>query len=149
MANIFDWYGFSLTTDDRYAFSPDAISLSDKAGEESGSLTFGYNGSSVNLIWSSGDEISTDSGLALLQAGSPQDSFIGYIEGTFTADSNSGSSLGFLQTASNGDAAGGGLIGAWTCSKVGTHFLVIVASNDTTTAQIRFDRIVDNFVCES
>ena len=44
---------------------------------------------------------------------------------------------------------GGGLIGAWICSELETAFrlTVTVTGTETTVVQVRFDSLLDNFVC--
>ena len=42
---------------------------------------------------------------------------------------------------------GSGLIGAWICSESETAFRLTVTGTETTVVQVRFDSLLDNFVC--
>lgn len=152
MANVFDWYGFRLAVATNYQFSTENLTITgfskSSADDEQGSVTFVYNGPTVSLIWNADPEppLVNYFGLALLENGYPDENFTGFIEKTFNVDGRQGTSMGFVSKDPSGSTTGGGLVGSWNCDH-GRQFLLLVKGTDATTAQVRFDRIADNFRC--
>ena len=56
---------------------------------------------------------------------------------------------GFSAADSSGTVLGGGLIGAWLCENPARGFSLTVTGQGATTAQIRFQNLLDNFNCSA
>ena len=155
ITNVFDLYGFTLRLDadtalDEYGLQVNGFTKTNP-DKEQGIINFGYNGSNVIMYWQPnvGDnQTAVDSAISLLQISQKDQTFTPISSGDISVDNSSGKFAGFVSTKSDGKAAGGGLVGAWTCSSSNNTFSLSVSGDDSTVLQLRFDRIIDGFKCK-
>ena len=155
ITNVFDLYGFTLRLDadtalDEYGLQVNGFTKSNPDTEQ-GLMNFGYNGSNVIMYWQPnvGDnQTAVDSAISLLQISQKDQTFTPISSGDISVDNSPGKFAGFVSTKSDGKAAGGGLVGAWTCSSSNSTYSLSVSGDDSTVLQLRFDRIVDGFKCK-
>ena len=155
LPNIFDEFGFTLVLDEDASFSSSNLTISgmrkDAADGQQGLLTFEYNGADIAFFWlpTTDDTPATvvESTYQLLRDSQPANILIPVSEGDISIDHEPGKFGGFVATDSSGENAGGGLIAAWTCQKLGITLSLIATGPDATTLQIRFDRLISGFKC--
>jgi hypothetical protein len=151
---IFDEFGFSLEIDEdtnlRKLLSIDGL-LETTADETQGILAFEYNGVDASLMWSYDEGESTEelveTGFYLLTDSQPDNIFIPINDGEIEIDNRYGSFGGFLVSNPDMDDAEGGLIAAWNCDEV--NYTLLTTGADSTSLQIRFDKIISGFTCKS
>ena len=155
ITNVFDVYGFTLTLDEDTALDEYGLQLNgftkSKPDNDQGLINFGYNGSNVIMYWQPdvGDnQTAVDSAISLLQISQKSQTFTPVSTGDISVDSSPGKFAGFVSANSDGKAAGGGLVGAWTCSSSNSTYSLSVSGDDSTVLQLRFDRVVDGFKCK-
>lgn len=155
ITNVFDVYGFTLALDEDTALDEYGLQLNgftkSKPDNDQGLINFGYNGSNVIMYWQPdvGDnQTAVDSAISLLQISQKSQTFTPVSTGDISVDSSPGKFAGFVSANSDGKAAGGGLVGAWTCSSSNSTYSLSVSGDDSTVLQLRFDRVVDGFKCK-
>ena len=147
---------FTLTLNEEFSFKETDYVISplqgDQASREQGMFEFEYSGTNIVLYWLPTLGILPEDLLAsayqLLTNSQPENVFTIIGEGTLQLTSEVGRYGAFLINNENTDEAGGGLIAAWTCDISETDFVVTTLGRDSTTLQIRFDRIINGFECE-
>ena len=82
----------------------------------------------------------------LLTESQPDVTFETVTDGDITVDSRAGRLLTFVIDADSDDSQGG-IIGSWVCDSE-VSFSFTVTGSDATVVQIRFKRLLDNFVCK-
>ena len=85
----------------------------------------------------------------ILRGSQPDLTFDSISDGSITVSGESGVFGGFKTEDSSGAVVGGGLIATWVCSVPETGFRLTLTGADATVVQLRFDRLLDNFVCSS
>jgi len=115
-------------------------------------LTFKYNGADIAIFWlpTTDDPPAAviESTYQLLRDSQPSNILIPVSDGDISIDDEPGKFGGFVATDSSGENAGGGLIAAWTCQKLGITLSLTATGPDATVLQIRFDRLISGFKCE-
>lgn len=145
-------FGFALKVERQTQVSSAGWTESD-ASQEQGVLRFPYGGVNVLLRWIPGDEGTPSSVLAdsfgVLRSSQPNLQFNAISEGELEVGGEPGAFGGFAAADSSGAVLGGGLIGAWLCQSPARAFSLTVTGQGATTAQIRFQNLVDNFSCSA
>ncbi|MFP6594771.1 MAG: hypothetical protein VB860_07355 [Dehalococcoidia bacterium] len=155
VTNVFKDFGFSLQLDVDSTFSSSDFVLSGWTGEaatdDQGLVTFIYNGADVVLFWEpqSGNspQALVDSTYELQKLSKTNFAFTPINEGDLMVDGQAGKYGGFVYADEAGENTIGGLIGAWTCPGTGKSISLTTTSPDSTTLQIRFDRLLSGFEC--
>ena len=155
LPNIFDEFGFAIVLDEDTSFSSSKLTISgmrkDAADGQQGLLTFEYNGADIAIFWlpttDDPPEAVIESTYQLLRDSQPSNILTPVSDGDISIDDEPGKFGGFVATDSSGENAGGGLIAAWTCQKLGITLSLIATGPDATTLQIRFDRLISGFKC--
>jgi hypothetical protein len=156
LPNIFDEFGFTLALDQDASFSSSKLTISGMrtgaADGQQGLLTFEYNGADIAIFWlpTTDDPPAAviESTYQLLRDSQPSNILTPVSDGDISIDDEPGKFGGFVATDSSGENAGGGLIAAWTCQKLGITLSLIATGPDATVLQIRFDRLISGFKCE-
>jgi len=147
LQNVFDDFGFFLGIE-RGA----RVRATANATAQQGALSFAYGGVNVVMTWTPQEEaglLQLVSGTYdLLQNNQQSLTFETIIDGQITVEGEPGLFLGFKAVDAS-RAAGGGLIGSWTCRSSGTSFTLTLTGTDTVLVQIRFDELINNFRCFS
>ena len=121
------------------------------ATDDQGLVTFIYNGADVVLFWEpqSGNspQALVDSTYELQKLSKTNFAFTPINEGDLMVDGQAGKYGGFVYADETGENTIGGLIGAWTCPGTGKSISLTTTSPDSTTLQIRFDRLLSGFEC--
>lgn len=145
-------FGFALKVERETQVSSAGWTETD-ANQEQGVLRFPYGGVNVLLRWVPGDGGTPSSilaeGFGVLRSSQPALQFNAISEGELTVGGQSGAFGGFSAADSSGSVLGGGLIGAWLCESPDRAFSLTVTGQGATTAQIRFQNLVDNFSCST
>jgi len=156
LPNIFDEFGFTLALDQDASFSSSKLTISGMrtgaADGQQGLLTFEYNGADIAIFWlpTTDDPPAAviESTYQLLRDSQPSNILTPVSDGDISIDDEPGKFGGFVATDSSGENAGGGLIAAWTCQKLGITLSLIATGPDATVLQIRFDRLISGFKCD-
>ena len=155
LPNLFNEFGFTLLLDEDARFSSSNLAISgmskDAADGQQGLLTFEYNGADIAIFWlpttDDPPEAVIESTYQLLRDSQPSNILTPVSDGDISIDDEPGKFGGFVATDSSGENAGGGLIAAWTCQKLGITLSLIATGPDATVLQIRFDRLISGFKC--
>lgn len=83
----------------------------------------------------------------ILRSSQSEFTFDSVSEGSITVSGEDGVYGGFRTLNSGGTVIGGGIIGAWICSTTQTAYRLTLTGANATLAQVRFDRLLDNFAC--
>jgi hypothetical protein len=153
--NKFTGPSFNITLNEEFDFDSVGYTISGLQGSgattDEGIFKFEYSGSEVILYWLPSLDIAPgsllDSAYTLLVNSQPENDFLIIGEGGIEVSDNAGRYGSFLINSKQGEKAGGGLMGAWTCSTNNTDFVVSALGTDATVLQIRFDRLIIGFKC--
>ena len=153
--NKFTGPSFNITLNEEFDFDSVGYTISGLQGSgattDEGIFKFEYSGSEVILYWLPSLAIAPgsllDSAYTLLVNSQPENDFLIIGEGGVEVSDNTGRYGSFLINSKQGKKAGGGLMGAWTCSTNNTDFVVSALGTDATVLQIRFDRLIIGFKC--
>ena len=85
----------------------------------------------------------------VLQGSQPDLTIKPLTEGELTVSGEPGIYGGFTTDDASGTTIGGGLIGTWLSSGPGTAYGLTLTGDDATVVQLRFNRLLDNFICGS
>ena len=152
---VYDTYGFTLALDSGSSFVTVDLATAGLTGTTAdfvqGVLTFTYKGASALLYWLPAEQQTppaiVSSTYQSVVSNQPTVTFLTVNEGEILVSGETGWYGGFVATDSTGDSAGGGLMGAWICSKSKTAFSLTTTGPDATSLQIRFDRLISGFSC--
>ena len=156
LSYVYDDYCFSLVLDEDSSFATSNLNVTGMTSNEpdvsQGLLTFDYNGVDIALFWvpksDSDANAIVESTYQLIKGRQPSNTFTSISDGDISIDSIPGRFGGFVVTDSDGDSAGGGLIGGWTCPEAEISISILATGPDATTLQIRFDRLISGFRCK-
>ena len=116
-----------------------------------GMTQLGYGGGNAILSWVPVNGMTTEalvSGMfGMLQDNQPDLTLDTVSESTFNVGLESGLVVGFKPADGAGKVVGGGLIGAWNCLDTEVSFTLAVTGDDANIVQLRFNRLINNFVC--
>ena len=145
-------FGFALKVERETQVSSAGWTESD-ASQVQGVLRFPYGGVNVLLRWAPAEGATPSSVLAesfgVVRSSQPNLQFNAISEGELTVAGQPGAFGGFSAADSSGTVLGGGLIGAWLCENPARGFSLTVTGQGATTAQIRFQNLLDNFNCSA
>ena len=155
LSYVYDDYCFSLVLDEDSSFATSNLNVTGMTSNEpdvsQGLLTFDYNGVDIALFWvpksDSDANAIVESTYQLIKGSQLSNTFTSISDGDISIDSIPGRFGGFVVTDSDGDSAGGGLIGGWTCPEAEISISILATGPDATTLQIRFDRLISGFRC--
>jgi len=146
----YDAHRFKLKLDSEVTFDISGWTAKD-ADDEQGTLAFPYEGVNAILVWVPEGNSTPNTMLAdmydFLRQSQPSLTFAPASEGDLTVSTSLGRYGTFRASDSSGSVAGGGLIGSWVCPVPKSAFALTVTGADATVVQIRFQRLLDNFVC--
>ena len=118
-----------------------------------GTLSFDVGGAKATLIWGPREGREPLLFLAetynILRGSQPELIFEPIVDGDMTVTGERGVYGGFRILNANDATIGGGLIGAWVCPGPQTAFRLTLTGVDSTVVQVRFNRLLGNFVCSS
>ena len=118
-----------------------------------GILSFTDGGVNTILIWGPGEGREPLLFLAdtynILRGTQPELTFEPISDGDVAVSGEQGVFGGFRTLDANAAVIGGGVIGTWTCPGPQTAFRLTLTGLDSTVVQIRFYRLLSNFVCSS
>ena len=147
-----DELGFSLRLDGSVDVQSAGWTEAEPSADQ-GRISFEVGGVNAILIWSPAGDQRPLNFLAdtynILRASQPDITFEPATEGQITVSQQEGIFGAFTTTDASGSVLGGGLIATWLCPGPGTAYRLTVTGTDSGVTQIRFDRLVDNFVCGS
>ena len=143
---VLDEFGFSLGLD-RGAY----VTNLPRNTDVQGMVQLEYLGVNVILSWVPVNGVTSEglvSGMfGMLQENQPDLTLETVSESSFSVGLESGLVIGFKSSDSLGNAAGGGLVGAWNCLDEETSFTLTVTGKDAAVVQLRFNRLINNFEC--
>lgn len=148
---VYSDYGFTLNLD--LGADVQSAGYSEATPSETqGVASFVYSGVTVGLVWSASNSKTPLEFVANsyndIQAAQPGINFESIAGGDITVSEQVGSFGGFKALDGNGNALGGGLIGAWNCANDIAYRMTLTGA-DATVVQLRFDRMLENFTCPS
>ncbi|MDA0265313.1 MAG: hypothetical protein O3A93_14340 [Chloroflexi bacterium] len=142
-------YGFTLNLDLGANVKTTGY-LEPEPNEAQGLANFVYGGVNTSLVWGPAAGRTSLGFLAtsynVLRAAQPEITFQSIREGAITVSGQKGSYGGFKALNSASETIGGGLIGTWNCGN-DTAYRMTLTGADATVVQLRFDRLLDNFIC--
>ena len=145
---VFDEFGFVLGLD-RGAYINNLPGNTDAQGM----VQLEFSGVNVILSWVPIDGVTNEglvSGMFEMLQGSQKDLTLDTVsESDFNVGIESGLVIGFKSVDLSGDVVGGGLVGAWYCLDAETSFTIAVTGQDARVVQLRFNRLINNFECQS
>lgn len=145
---VVDEYNFRLMLDGTIDVTTAGWTESEPDSTQ-GRIVFAFEGATVLLIWlPSGNSSASDlvaAGFAVVSGAQPTLSFDAIGEGDISVSGRNGAFGGVAVSDAGGTTVGGGIIGGWSCEATG--YMLIVTGTDPTIIQIRFDRLIDSFIC--
>lgn len=143
-ATTYDEFDFTLTMD-----QGSEVQTAQGSANAQGAINFPVGGVNSILTWvpqEGSSPLALVSGAYdILKASQTNVSFASVNDGEITVNGQNGVYLGFKSADDTWTSLGGGLIGAWACADAGTAYTLTLTGADAGTAQIRFDRILENF----
>jgi len=145
---VFDEFGFVLGLD-RGAYINNLSGNTDAHGM----VQLEFSGVNVILSWVPINGVTNEglvSGMFEMLQGSQKDLTLDTVsESDFNVGLEPGLVIGFKSVDLSGDVVGGGLVGAWNCLDSKTAFTIAVIGQDANVVQLRFNRLINNFGCQS
>ena len=147
---VYDKYDFILRLDKEPVIT--ALGYQEaEASKDQGLLSFSYQGVNILMIWIRNTDATAQGMLQdtyqILQGASPDLTFVPVSEGDIDVHNRIGKFGSLVASNSDGDSAGGALIGSWVCNESELGMALTVSSNDATVLQVRFDRLLQGMEC--